>query len=160
MIDTHQHTLRCDACVTICLHAVAVGIFTPGPNNWTLALQMSTQLVFFLAQWNEYTTHVLTIAVGPKGKTPWFGVVEVQYIIIVGCLVWGTVSIFGIDVLRLCVAPWEAELTGAECSLRINEIFCIAWLALLTGPAAIWYVCVYCVYVLAVSVVQPKRKRN
>ena len=71
----------CDACVTICLHAVAMGMMTPGPNNWTVALQMSTQLVFFLAQWNEYTTHVLTIAVGPKGKTPWFGAVEVQYVV-------------------------------------------------------------------------------
>ena len=27
---------------------------------------------------DRYTTHVLTIAFGPKGKTPWFGVVEVQ----------------------------------------------------------------------------------
>lgn len=134
----------CDACVTICLHAVAVGIFTPGPNNWTVALQMSTQLVFFLSQWNEYTTHVLTIAVGPKGKTPWFGVVEVQYIIIVGCLIWGTMTIFGFDIFRLCVAPWEAELTGAECSLRVTDLFSMGWCALLTGPAAIWALVTTC----------------
>ena len=82
----------CDACVTICLHAVAVGIVTPGPNNWTVALQMSTQLVFFLAQWNEYTTHVLTIAVGPKGKTPWFGAVEVQYVSLVWCFLWTNIN--------------------------------------------------------------------
>ena len=61
-----------------------------------------------------------------------------RYIIIVGCLIWGVFGIFGIDFIRLCIVPWEAELTGEVCSLRLNEVACIAWCGLLTGPVAIW----------------------
>ena len=53
-------------------------------------------------------------------------------------------GVFGIDFLRICIAPWEAELTGQACNLRLNELACIAWVGLLTGPVAIWGIVTTC----------------
>jgi hypothetical protein len=48
---------------------------------WSFAIQASAQVLFFMAQWTEYHTHVLPTALGPVGVT------EVQYSLIVGCLI-------------------------------------------------------------------------
>lgn len=50
-------------------------------SGWSIALQASAQTLFFMAQWTEYHTHVLPTALGPVGVT------EVQYTLIVGCLI-------------------------------------------------------------------------
>ena len=49
-------------------------------SGWSFAVQASAQTLFFMAQWTEYHTHVLPTALGPVGVT------EVQYTLIVGCL--------------------------------------------------------------------------
>ncbi len=114
-----------------------------------------------------------------------------RYVIIFGCLIWGTLTLLGYDVLRLCVAPWEWELQAAPsamaaidgdpndaagtfslggvgnattatatpaddsgnggvdgaagtCALRINDLFFIFWLGVVTGPAAVWAVVTTC----------------
>lgn len=45
-----------------------------GGTRWIVAFQASTQLAFFMAQWEEYHTHVL-----PHSSGKWCGVSEVNY---------------------------------------------------------------------------------
>lgn len=62
-------------CICVLAHVSCVGGFTMvGGTMWLMLLQTSLQTAFFMAQWEEYCTHILPHAMGN-----WFGVTEVNY---------------------------------------------------------------------------------
>ncbi len=62
-------------CICVLCHVSCVGgTLMVGGTPWLMILQVSLQLSFFLAQWEEYTTHILPHAMGN-----WFGVTEANY---------------------------------------------------------------------------------
>jgi ethanolaminephosphotransferase len=62
-------------CICNLAHASNVAAFLVlGDTHWYLAMQTSLQFAFFMAQWEEYYTHILPHATGD-----WVGVTEVNY---------------------------------------------------------------------------------
>uniref|UniRef100_A0A7S4MXJ2 Uncharacterized protein n=2 Tax=Odontella aurita TaxID=265563 RepID=A0A7S4MXJ2_9STRA len=62
-------------CICNMAHCAGVGGYTMiGGTKWFMILQGSLQFSFFMAQWEEYYTHIL-----PHSTGDWLGVTEVNY---------------------------------------------------------------------------------
>ena len=62
-------------CLCLLAHvSCTAGYLMIGGSHWYLAFQTSLQLIFFMAQWEEYYTDILPHAMGN-----WFGVTEINY---------------------------------------------------------------------------------
>ena len=71
----------CDGFQTMCITLSLITALGMGPSLTTLLFITSIQVPFFLAQWEEYHTHVIRTNVG------WFGVTEGQYLTVLLFLV-------------------------------------------------------------------------
>jgi len=95
----------CDCLLCISFHSVTTMISLPGGSLWGAAGLSALQSVFFMAQWQEYHTGVLTTSFGPVGVT------ETQFAAMALALAAGIVGPERLQafITSKTVVPWSGE---------------------------------------------------
>jgi len=95
----------CDCLLCISFHSVTTMISLPGGSLWGAAGLSALQSVFFMAQWQEYHTGVLTTSFGPVGVS------ETQFAAMALALAAGIVGPERLQafITSKTVVPWSGE---------------------------------------------------